>query len=330
MSQTIPAKMRTVEIKEFGKPEMMEIGERNVPEIKENEVLVKIDAAGVNGPDIMQRKGLYPPPKGASDIMGLEVSGVVVAVGENVKRWKIGEEICGLTNGGGYAEYVAINQDHCLSVPPNVSVIDAAGLPETYFTVWSNVFFQQSINENDTLLVHGGAGGIGTTAIQLANAKKMRVFTTASTKEKCQFCENIGAEKAIEYTKENFLDIVKDAGGADIIIDTIGGEYMEKNIKCCKMDARIVQLAFNKGSKITADFMLVMLKRITITGSTLRPRPVEFKSAVARDIEKNVWEMFEAQTIKPLTYKVFKLDEVKQAHKMMEDKKHYGKILIRP
>ena len=320
--------MKVIEISKFGEPEVLKMGERDLPEIEDTQVLVKVAAAGVNGPDMMQRKGLYPPPKGASDILGLEVAGVVVGKGGKVARWEVGDEICGLTNGGGYAEYVAIDADHCLPVPQNVSLRDAAGLPETYFTVWSNVFFRQDIPDGARMLVHGGAGGIGTTAIQLANARGIRIFTTCSTDEKKKFCEELGAVCAIQYEKEDFVAVVKEAGGADIIVDTIGGEYVGRNLKCAKMDARILQLAFNKGSKIEVDMMPMMLKRITMTGSTLRPRSAEFKAEIARDLEEKIWGEFGEGKIKPLTFQTFPLEQAQKAHEMMESKKHIGKIIL--
>ena len=320
--------MRTIEITESGDPSVLQLGERDIPTPSNTQVLVKVSAAGVNGPDIMQRKGLYPPPEGASDLLGLEVSGIVTAVGKSVSRWKEGDAICALTNGGGYAEYVAIESDHCLPIPSHVSLTDSAGIPETYFTVWSNTFFQHDIPPSSTFLVHGGSGGIGTTAIQLGVALGLKVITTCSTPEKCNFCESLGAYKAINYKTDDFVDVVKSLGGADLILNTIGADYIERNFKCANMDARIIQLAFNRGSKIEADLMPIMLKRLTLTGSTLRPRPLDFKSAVAKDLESRVWPLFADNKIKTLTHTTFDLSQASKAHKMMESKVHLGKILL--
>lgn len=326
----LPTNMRTIEIREPGSPEVLQLKEREIPAIQTNEVLVKINTLGVNGPDIIQRQGSYPPPKGASDLMGLEVSGEIIAVGEEVTRWKIGDLICALTNGGGYAEYVAIHADHCLPIPETISTEDAGGLCETYFTVWSNIFLDQTYAKDSTMLVHGGAGGIGSTAIQLGNAFEMQVFTTCSTEENMVFCERIGATQAINYRKDDFVEIIRDAGGADLIIDFVGGDYVQRNIKAANMDARIVQLAFRKGSKVDVDLMPVMLKRLTITGSTLRPRSPEFKACVASDLEKRVWPLFATGKLKTLTHKILPLEEAAKAHQMMEEGKHKGKILLSP
>ena len=320
--------MRTIEITQSGAPSVLQLGERDIPTPSDTQILVKVIAAGVNGPDIMQRKGLYPPPKGASDLLGLEVSGIVISVGKSVSRWKEGDGICALTNGGGYAEYAAIESDHCLPVPNNVSLIDSAGIPETYFTVWSNIFFQHATFPSSTLLVHGGSGGIGTTAIQLGVALGLNVITTCSTPEKCNFCESLGAHKVINYTTEDFVEVVKASGGADIILNTIGADYIDRNLKCANMDARIIQLAFNRGSKVEADLMPIMLKRLTMTGSTLRPRSLDFKSAVARDLETRVWPLFADNQIKTLTHTKFDFSQASKAHELMESKGHLGKILL--
>lgn len=320
--------MRTIEISKPGNPDVLEIGERPQPTIESHEILVKVIAAGVNGPDILQRRGHYPPPKGASDLLGLEVSGEVVKVGGDVGRWKEGDLICALVNGGGYAEYVAIDASHCLPIPENVSPQDAAGIPETYFTVWSNLFLNQPIKENGILLVHGGAGGIGTTAIQLGKQMGMRVFTTCGSAEKVSFCESLGAERAINYKEEDFVEVVREAGGANLIQDIMGGDYIARNIKAAAVDARIVQLAFRAGSKVDVDLMNVMLKRLTLTGSTLRSRPVAFKSLITSDLEAKVWPMFNNGSIKTLTHKVFDMEDVVEAHQMMQASTHTGKILL--
>ena len=282
----LPATMTTIEMREPGKPEVLETGTRPLPDLRETEVLVRVIAAGVNGPDLVQRRGHYPPPKGASDLLGLEVSGEVVAVGTKVDGWSVGDKLCALTNGGGYAEYVAVDASHCLPIPDGVSDIDAAGLCETYFTVWSNLFFEQKITPGDILLVHGGAGGIGSTAVQLGSQLGYRVFTTCANAEDCAYATGLGAERAINYHDEDFVEIVRAAGGANLILDIIGGDYVARNIKAAAADARIVQLAFNAGSKVEINLMPIMLKRLIYTGSTLRSRPEAFKSAVAVDLAK--------------------------------------------
>lgn len=326
----LPDKMKTIEIREFGKADVLEIGSRDLPEVRNNEVLVRIIAAGVNGPDLVQRRGHYPPPKGASDLLGLEISGEVVATGKDVSNWKVGDHLCALTNGGGYAEYVAVNEAHCLPIPAHVSNIDAAGLCETYFTVWSNLFFEQTIVENDLLLVHGGAGGIGSTAIQLGKELGMRVFSTCGSAENCSYAEALGAERSINYREEDFVDVVREAGGANLILDIIGGDYIARNIKAASADARIIQLAFNAGSKVEINMMPIMLKRLHYTGSTLRSRPESFKSAVAGDLLEKVWPMFENKKLIAQTHKVFPFEQAGEAHAMMEASQHRGKILLIP
>ncbi len=322
--------MKTVEVTEPGGPEMLTIGERDLPTAKDNEVLIKITAAGVNGPDIVQRKGFYPPPKGASDLLGLEVSGEVTQLGREVRGWNIGDRVCALTNGGGYAEVVAVDAKHCLPIPQAVSELDAAGLPETYFTVWSNVFYGQTITAGDIFLAHGGAGGIGSTAIQLGAALGLRMFTTEGTPAACDFCRTLGAERAINYTDEDFVAITREAGAANIILDTIGGDYIARNIKAAAPDGRIIQLAFNKGSKVEIDLMPVMLKRLHFTGSTLRSRPDAFKSAIAKDLTDKIWPLFAASKLKPVTHAVFPFERAAEAHAMMQKGGHHGKILLTP
>ena len=326
----LPGKMKTIELREFGQADVLEIGTRDLPELRGTEILICVFATGVNGPDLVQRRGHYPPPSGASDLLGLEVSGEVVAVGGDVSNWAVGERVCALTNGGGYAEYVAVDATHCLPIPAHVSDIDAAGLCETYFTVWSNLFFQQTIAENDLLLVHGGAGGIGSTAIQLGKNLGMRVYTTCANADDCSYVEDLGAECSINYKEEDFVDIVRKAGGANLILDIIGGDYIARNIKAASPDARIVQLAFNAGSKVEINMMPIMLKRLIYTGSTLRSRPEKFKSTVASDLIKTVWPMFEQRKLFAQTHKVFPFEQASQAHSMMEAAQHRGKILISP
>ena len=325
----LPTKMNAMIISEPGGPEVLKPAVINLPVRNENEILIKVTSAGVNGPDLVQRRGLYPPPKGASSLLGLEVSGEVVEVGELENSFKIGEHVCALTNGGGYAEYVVANKDHCLKIPKGVTKIDAAGLPETYFTVWSNLFFQQSIKPGANLLIHGGSGGIGSTAIQIGNALGLNVFATADSDSSCKYCIDLGAKQAINFKNEDFVTILRDVGGADIILDIIGGDYISRNIKASRHDARIIQLAFNQGSKVTIDLMPIMLKRLHLTGSTLRSRPDTYKAEIATDLSNKIWPFFGSKKIKSTTYKTFKLSDVVNAHQLMESGTHRGKILLK-
>lgn len=322
--------MKTIEMQQAGGPEVLEMGERSLPDVREGEVLVRVIAVGVNGPDLVQRRGHYPPPKGASDLLGLEVSGEIVTCGPAVEGWTVGDKVCALTNGGGYAEYVAVDAAHCLPIPGGVSLIDAAGLCETYFTVWSNLFFEQKITPGHILLVHGGAGGIGSTAIQLGNQLGYEVFTTCATAGDCEYTVELGAKRAINYQEEDFVDIVRAAGGANLILDIIGGDYVARNIKAASADARIVQLAFNAGSKVEINLMPIMLKRLVYTGSTLRSRPETFKADVAKDIKAKVWPLFGEERLATQTYRVFPFDKATEAHQMMEKAAHRGKILLSP
>ena len=320
--------MKAIEISKPGGPEVLTLTERPVPTPKTGELLVKVAATGVNGPDMMQRKGLYPAPPGASDLLGLEISGVVTAVGDGVTRWKVGDQLCGLTNGGGYAEYCLIDANHCLPIPAGVSLIDAAGLPETYFTVWSNVFIGAQLKSGETFLVHGGAGGIGTTCIQLGKAFGAKVITTDSPIERCQICRDLGADRVIDYKTEDFVDIVRTEGGANVILDIVGGPNIEKNIKAASPDARIIQLAFAAGSKVEINLMPIMLKRLIYTGSTLRTRPVAYKTQVARELEEKVWPLIAGGKIRVVTGKVLPLAEAALAHATMESAGHTGKLLL--
>jgi NADPH2:quinone reductase len=328
MSANLPASMRAVEISRPGGPEVLKPATRPRPEAAPGEVLIKVAATGVNGPDLMQRKGLYPAPAGAPDLPGLEVSGEVVAVGSQVKRWSAGDKVAALTNGGGYAEYCAVDAGHCLPVPRGVTLRDAAGLPETFFTVWSNVFMGARLAAGETLLVHGGAGGIGTTAIQLGKAFGAKVIATDSPRERCRICSDLGADRAIDYRDEDFVEIVRQAGGANVILDIVGGANIEKNFKAASPDARIIQLAFAAGSKVDLNLMPVMLKRLTYTGSTLRTRPPAFKARIARELEEKVWPLIESGAIRVVTGRTFPLDDAAAAHALMESAQHTGKILL--
>ncbi|MEO0994816.1 MAG: NAD(P)H-quinone oxidoreductase [Pseudomonadota bacterium] len=325
----LPTEMTVIEHGAGGGPEVLVPGRRPVPVPAPHEVMVKVTAAGVNGPDLVQRRGHYPPPKGASDLLGLEVSGEVVAKGADVTRWQVGDRLCALTNGGGYAEYVAIDAAHCLAIPEGVSETDAAGLCETHFTVWSNLFHEARVPEGGLLLVHGGAGGIGSTAIQMGLARGMRVFATEA-EGGLAFCRDLGAERAIDYRAEDFVALTREAGGADLILDIIGGETVAKNIKAARHDCRIVQLAFNAGSEVTLNLMPVMLKRLVYTGSTLRSRPEAFKAAVARALEAEIWPLFATGGMRAVTHTVLPLAEAALAHALMEAAGHQGKILLTP
>lgn len=320
--------MKAVETTRPGGPEVLKLVTRPRPDPAPHEVLIKVAATGVNGPDLMQRKGLYPAPAGASDLLGLEVSGEVVAAGGQVKRWSAGDEVAALTNGGGYAEYCAVDAGHCLPIPKGVALRDAAGLPETFFTVWSNVFLGAGLAAGETFLVHGGAGGIGTTAIQLGKAFGAKVIATDSPRERCRICNDLGADRVIDYREEDFVEIVRQAGGANVILDIVGGANIEKNFKAASHDARIIQLAFAAGSKVDLNLMPVMLKRLTYTGSTLRTRPPAFKARVARELEEKVWPLIESGAIRVVTRRTFPLEDAAGAHALMESAQHTGKILL--
>ncbi len=322
--------MQVIEMTAPGGPEVLVPGTRPVPTPKPHEILVRVAAAGVNGPDMMQRKGLYPPPPGASDLLGLEIAGEIVAIGAEVTTWHVGDTVCALTDGGGYAEYCAVDATHALPIPTGVSAQDAAGLPETFITVWSNLFLEGGLKAGETLLVHGGAGGIGTTAIQLGRAFGARVFATDSPAERCRICQELGADTVIDYDREDFVDILRKAGGANMILDIVGGPYIERNLKAAAAGARIVQLAFALGSKVELNLMPIMLKRITYTGSTLRTRPAAFKTRVVTELRNQVWPKIAAGTIRTVTNEVFPLARAAEAHARMQAAGHTGKILLVP
>jgi len=326
----IPATMTAVEITESGGPEVLQPASRPVPEPGEGEVLVKVAAAGVNRPDVLQRQGSYPPPPGASDIPGLEIAGTVVALGPGAEGIAIGDEVCALVTGGGYAEYCVAPAALCLPVPQGLSMAEAAALPETFFTVWNNVFDRSALKPGESFLVHGGSSGIGTTAIQMAKAFGARVFATAGSVDKCKACEDLGAERAINYRDEDFVAITKEAtgGGLDVILDMVGGDYIQKNIKALRPEGRLCYIAFLGGSKAEIDLMPVMLKRLTLTGSTLRASPVAFKVAIARNLRDKVWPLVEKGEIRPVMYGEFPLAKASEAHALMESSAHIGKIVL--
>jgi len=329
MSQALPKQMTVVEISAPGGPEVLRVANRPVPALQSGEVLIKVAVTGVNGPDLMQRKGLYPPPAGASDLLGLEVSGTIVAADKQVKRWAIGDRVTGLTNGGGYAEYCAVDARHCLPVPPGVDLRAAGSLPETFFTIWSNVFMGAGLTSGETLLVHGGAGGIGSTAIQLGKAFGAKVIATDSPAERCRFCRDLGADRVIDYRQEDFVEIVRKEGGANVVLDIVGGPNVEKNFKAANHDGRIIQLAFALGSKVEINLMPVMLKRLRYTGSTLRTRTAEFKASVALELEAKVWPLIGSGKVKPVVHATFPLAEAAKAHALMESSAHIGKIVLK-
>ncbi len=331
MESKIPNEMTVIAISEPGAPEVLTPEIRNVPQPKPDEVLIKVAAAGVNGPDIIQRKGLYPPPKGTTDLLGLEIAGTIVSLGDNTREWTLGDEVCALTNGGGYAEYCTVLASHCLPIPKGLTIVEAAGIPESFFTVWSNVFMGAGLKADELFLVHGGAGGIGTTAIQLAKAFGARVFTTDSPAKRCEACRDLGADRVIDYGKEDFVEVVRsEAKGADVILDIVGGDYIERNIKASAPDARIIQLAFNKGSTIKINLMPIMLKRLVYTGSTLRSRPDDFKKEITGQLHEKVWPRIEAGDIRIHIHKIFPLRQAADAHRLMESAEHVGKIILEP
>jgi NADPH:quinone reductase len=331
MATDLPETMCAVEIKAPGGPEVLVPVLRPVPKPGKGEILVKVVAAGVNRPDVLQRQGGYPPPKGASDIPGLEIAGCVVAVGEGASRFEQGDEVCALVAGGGYAEYCTVPEPQALPAPQGLDLVNAAALPETFFTVWTNVFDRGRLKSGETFLVHGGSSGIGTTAIQLASAFGARVFATAGNNLKCQACEKLGAEKGINYREEDFVEIIQQATNkrsVDVILDMVGGDYIEKNISLLATEGRLVNIAYLKGSKVEVNFLPVMLKRLTLTGSTLRPRSVAEKGAIARVLEEKVWPLLASGRIAPVIEGRFPLARAADAHRLMETSAHIGKIVL--
>lgn len=329
----LPRQMTAIAIAEPGGPEVLKPERIAVPPLKESEVLIKVAAAGVNRPDMLQRQGGYPPPAGAPLTPGLEVAGMVVAKGPLVKRYREGDAVTALVPGGGYAEYCAAAEDNALPVPEGLSLTEAGGIPETFFTVWTNVFERAGLKPGESLLVHGGSSGIGTTAIMLAHHLGSRVFATAGSAEKCRACEALGAERGINYRDEDFVAIVKErtgGRGADVILDMVGGDYVGRNMAAAAMHGRIVNIAFLKGSKVEVDLLPIMVKRLTLTGSTLRPRSVAEKALIARALEARVWPLIAQGKIRPQIYKTFPLSEAAEAHRLMETSAHVGKIVLVP
>ncbi|MBI3705721.1 MAG: NAD(P)H-quinone oxidoreductase [Rhizobiales bacterium] len=326
----LPSRMTAIGIKAPGGPEMLAPEERPVPAPGADEILVKVAAAGVNRPDVMQRQGLYPPPPGAPDIPGLEIAGEVVALGADAKRWKLGDRVMALVVGGGYAEYCLAQADHALPVG-SLSMVEAAAVPETFMTVWHNVFERGALQAGETLLVHGGSSGIGTAAIQLGKAFGARVIVTAGSAEKCKACRKLGADLAINYKTEDFVAATKAATGdkgADVILDMVGGDYIARNYEAACVEGRIVQIAFQGGPKATVNYMRLMLKRLHHTGSTLRSRSNADKGALARAVEDKALPLLAAGKVKPVIFKTFPLHEAAQAHALMESSAHIGKIVL--
>ena len=324
--------MTAIEIAGPGGPDVLVPAEREVPEPAPGEVLVAVEAAGVNRPDVMQRQGLYPPPPGASDIPGLEIAGTVVAQGEGVDAPAAGARVCALVTGGGYAEYCTAPAPLCLPVPGGFDAAGAAALPETFFTVWTNVFDRARLAEGESILVHGGSSGIGTTAIQLAGAFGATVYATAGSKAKCDACLALGADAAIHYRDEDFVERIgalTGGRGVDVVLDMVAGDYVPRNLKCLATEGRLVIIAVQRGPKIGEFNVLpIMLKRLTVTGSTLRPRTVEQKAAIARTLEAKVWPLLEAGTVKPIVHSRFPLSDAAGAHRLMESGAHVGKIIL--
>ena len=323
--------MIAISIARPGGPEMLQPIEVETPRPAAGELLIRVSGAGVNRPDLMQREGKYPPPPGASDIPGLEVSGKIVSVGPGVERWREGDTVCALVSGGGYAEYCVAPDVQCLPVPSNVDVVSAAGMPETFFTVWTNVFERGRLRSGETFLVHGGASGIGTTAIQMARAFGARVFATAGSDEKCAACERLGAECAVNYKKEDFAAVVMSltAGrGVDVILDMVGAPYFSRNVDLLALEGRLLQIAVLHGAKAEINLVRLLRQRITITGSTLRSRSVDEKGVIADAVEKSVWPLVEAGKIRPVIYATLPLKQAAEAHRLMESGSHIGKIVL--
>ncbi|WP_417518063.1 NAD(P)H-quinone oxidoreductase [Minwuia sp.] len=328
----LPAEMTAIEIDGFGGPEVLKPTRRPVPEPAHDEVLIRVAAAGVNRPDVAQRSGNYPPPPGASDIPGLEIAGEVVALGAGVSRWKAGDRVMALVSGGGYAEYCTAPALQCMPVPADMDMVTAAAIPETYMTVWTNVFDRGRLQGGESILIHGGSSGIGTTAIQLAKSFGARVFTTAGSAEKCAACEKLGAERAINYREEDFVEIVQDltdGNGVNLILDMVGGDYIAKNVSALAVEGRLVQIAFLASPKVEFNFLPMMLKRLTLTGSTLRARSVQQKADIVNAVVEHALPLLQAGAVAPVIDTVLPMAEAAEAHRLMEASNHIGKIMLR-
>ena len=332
MSQTtnLPASQTSIEITQPGGPEVLQATSRDMPVPTDSQVLIKVAAAGVNRPDVFQRMGFYPPPPGVTDIPGLEASGTIVAVGSAVQRWKVGDQVCALLSGGGYAEYAVADEAICLPIPEGLSLTDAAALPETCFTVWHNLFERAELQAGEWLLVHGGSSGIGTTAIQMASAMGIKVIATAGSDEKSAACEKLGAVKAINYREQDFVQACQEitGTGVNVILDMVGGDYVQQNFAACAPKARIVNIAFLRGSKVEVDLLPLMLKQLVLTGSTLRAQPIENKARIAAGVESQVWPLIAQGKFKPMINSSYPLAKASEAHTLMESNQHIGKLLL--
>ncbi|PZQ14386.1 MAG: NAD(P)H-quinone oxidoreductase [Ancylobacter novellus] len=327
----LPTEMTYVRATGDGGPEVLEAARGPVPTPGDGEVLIEVAAAGVNRPDVMQRKGMYPPPPGASPILGLEVAGKIVAAGKDVKGFVVGDEVCALLTGGGYAEYAVAPAESCLAIPKGLTAVEAAAVPETFFTVWANVFDRAGLKEGQSFLVHGGTSGIGSTAIQLAVARGATAYATAGGPEKVAFCEKLGAKRGVDYRTEDFQAVLKEetgGKGVNVILDMVGGEYTGKNVKSLAPEGVLVQIAFMQGPKVQIDLTPIMLKRLTVTGSTLRARPVADKKRLANALQREVWPLIEAGKVKPVVHATFPLEKASEAHRLMEESSHMGKIVL--
>ena len=323
--------MIAIGIREPGPPEVLVPFERPMPVIASGEVLVKVAAAGVNRPDVMQRQGRYPPPPGASDIPGLEIAGEIVGIADDVQGWRVGERVCALVSGGGYAEFCSAPAPQCLPIPAGLDPIHAAAIPETFFTVWTNVFERGRLAKGESILIHGGSSGIGTTAIQLARSFGARVLTTAGSDEKCSACRSLGADVAINYRTTDFVTAVRDATagrGVDVVLDMVGGEYLQRNLDCLAMDGRLVQIGLLGGAKSQLNMGLVLQRRLWITGSTLRARTIPEKAAIAGAVREHVWPLVEAGSVRVLIHATFPLRQAAEAHRVMESSAHIGKLVL--
>ena len=328
---TTPQQMRFIDITEPGEPEVLQLASGPVPTSENGELLIRVSAAGINRPDVLQRKGMYPVPPSASPIPGLEVCGEVAAMGDGASKFKIGEQVCALVNGGGYAEYVAVPEGQCLPVPAGLSAIEAAALPETFFTVWTNVFDRGALKAGESFLVHGGSSGIGTTAIQLAKARGASVFATAGTKEKCAACEELGADLAVNYREQDFVEVLKEKTGGrgiDVILDMVGGDYVPRNVELAALHGRIVIIASLRGRQADLNIGPIMMKCLIVTGSVLRPRSDEEKAAIADSLLKHAWPLIASGKVKPVIHSTFPLKDAARAHALMESSEHIGKIVL--
>ncbi len=322
--------MRYIDFEAPGGPEVLQLKRGALPTFEHDEVLIQVAAAGVNRPDLMQREGKYPAPEGASPILGLEVAGFVAAVGKDAGPWRVGQRVCALTNGGGYAEFVSVPAKQCMQVPESLDFVTAAALPEALFTVWSNVYERGALGVGETLLIHGGSGGVGSIAVQMARITGARVYATAGTDERCRVCERLGALRAINYNREDFVEVIKQTTGrgADVILDPVGGDYIQRNMQAAATNGRIVSIAFQHGSVAQINFMPMMLKRLSLTGSTLRSRSAQEKAVIARHVSRKIWPAVLAERIKPIIYRVYPLAEAAEAHRELESGRVVGKVVL--